>query len=214
MLLTGVSTSLRPFFAHSAAIALNTRLRVCLTVATPFDRMACKVKSWLSHISTRQLRSRPIAAGLTWPEPRGGPEVAVSGSAASREEVDDADPSLARSPEPLHHSVAGADAGPGENCPMKMRMLSPWKNPWKKKSVSFSRHEGNLSLRWRTGKTGSGNRCRRSQCSSAAMSFPSAIPWPVALRQSLPPLHRLDDSRTPSPKTKPRRLHKRIDTPV
>jgi hypothetical protein len=29
------------------------------------------------------------------------------------------------------------------------------------------------------------------QCSSAAMSFQSAIPWQVALRQSLPPLHRL-----------------------
>ena len=29
------------------------------------------------------------------------------------------------------------------------------------------------------------------QCSSAAMSFQSAIPWRVALRQSLPPLHRL-----------------------
>jgi len=47
---TGVSTSLRPFFALSAAIALNTQLRVCLTVATPFDRMASKVKSWLSHV--------------------------------------------------------------------------------------------------------------------------------------------------------------------
>jgi hypothetical protein len=30
-----------------------------------------------------------------------------------------------------------------------------------------------------------------AQCSSAAMSFQSAIPWQVALRQSLPPLHRL-----------------------
>src|ERR1700723_3005057 len=29
------------------------------------------------------------------------------------------------------------------------------------------------------------------QRSSAAMSFQSAIPWQVALRQSLPPLHRL-----------------------
>ena len=29
------------------------------------------------------------------------------------------------------------------------------------------------------------------QCSSAAMSFQSVIPWRVALRQSLPPLHRL-----------------------
>src|SRR2546430_17097102 len=49
LMLSGVSTSLRRFFALSAAIALNIRLRVCLTVATPFDRMACKVKSWLSH---------------------------------------------------------------------------------------------------------------------------------------------------------------------
>jgi hypothetical protein len=30
-----LGTTLRPFFALSAAIALNTRLRVCLTVATP-----------------------------------------------------------------------------------------------------------------------------------------------------------------------------------
>jgi hypothetical protein len=28
-----------------AMIALNIRLRGCLTVVTPFDRMACKVKS-------------------------------------------------------------------------------------------------------------------------------------------------------------------------
>src|SRR2546430_9680047 len=47
LMLSGVSTSLRHFFAFSAAIALNIRPRVCLTVATPFDRMACKVKSWL-----------------------------------------------------------------------------------------------------------------------------------------------------------------------
>jgi len=45
--------SLRRFFALSAAIALNIRLRVCLTVATPFDRVSCKVKSWLSHLSTK-----------------------------------------------------------------------------------------------------------------------------------------------------------------
>jgi len=45
---------LRRFFALSAAIALNIRLRVCLTVATPFDRMACKVKSWLPHIKLIQ----------------------------------------------------------------------------------------------------------------------------------------------------------------
>src|SRR5207244_10313707 len=51
---TGVNTSLRRFFALSAAIALNIRLRVCLTVATPFDRMACKVKSWLPHIKLIQ----------------------------------------------------------------------------------------------------------------------------------------------------------------
>jgi hypothetical protein len=51
----GLSTSLRRFFALSAAIALNIRLRVCLTVATPFDRMACKVKSWLSQV--RELSS-------------------------------------------------------------------------------------------------------------------------------------------------------------
>ena len=49
-----VNTSLRRFFALSAAIALNIRLRVCLTVATPFDRMACKVKSWLPHIKLIQ----------------------------------------------------------------------------------------------------------------------------------------------------------------
>jgi len=42
---------LRRFFALSAAVALNIRLRVCLTVATPFDRMVCKVKSWLSQLS-------------------------------------------------------------------------------------------------------------------------------------------------------------------
>jgi hypothetical protein len=39
---------LRRFLALSAAIALNIRPRVGMTVATPFDRMACKVKSWLS----------------------------------------------------------------------------------------------------------------------------------------------------------------------
>src|ERR1039458_67871 len=40
------------------------------------------------------------------------------------------------------------------------------------------------------GKTGSNWHYRRSRCSSASMSFQSAIPWQVALRQSLPPLHR------------------------
>src|SRR5438445_4591386 len=54
LMLSGVNTSLRRFFALSAAIALNIRLRVCLTVATPFDRMACKVKSWLPHIKLIQ----------------------------------------------------------------------------------------------------------------------------------------------------------------
>ncbi len=39
-------------------------------------------------------------------------------ASASREEVDHADPSLAGSPEPLHESVAGTDAGPGENYAM------------------------------------------------------------------------------------------------
>src|SRR6266851_1677748 len=38
---------------------------------------------------------------------------------------------------------------------------------------------------------GSGNSWLPPQRSSAAMSFQSAIPWRVALRQSLPPLHRL-----------------------
>src|SRR5206468_7517873 len=38
---------------------------------------------------------------------------------------------------------------------------------------------------------GSGNSWLPPQRSSAAMSLQSAIPWRVALRQSLPPLHRL-----------------------
>jgi hypothetical protein len=42
----------------SAAIALNIGLRICLTVATPFDRMACKVKSWLSQQKTRHAKRR------------------------------------------------------------------------------------------------------------------------------------------------------------
>ena len=52
LLSSGLRTSLRRFFALSAAIALNIRLRVCLTVATPFAGMACKVKSRLSQIRT------------------------------------------------------------------------------------------------------------------------------------------------------------------
>ena len=57
--------------------------------------------------------------------------------------------------------------------------------------MSFSRHEEIYRSDGRLGKAGNGNWCRRSQCSSAAMSFQSAIPWQVALRQSLSPLHRL-----------------------
>jgi hypothetical protein len=58
-------------------------------------------------------------------------------------------------------------------------------------SMSFSRHEEIYRSDVKLGKPGSGNCGRRSQRSSAAMSFQSAIPWQVALRQSLPPLHRL-----------------------
>jgi hypothetical protein len=58
--------------------------------------------------------------------------------------------------------------------------------------MSFSRHEEIYRSDVGLSKAGSGNWCRRSQCPSAAMSFQSAIPWPVALRQSLPPLHRLE----------------------
>jgi hypothetical protein len=57
--------------------------------------------------------------------------------------------------------------------------------------MSFSRHEEIYRSDVKLGKPGSGHCCRRSQRSSAAMSFQSAIPWKVALRQSLPPLHRL-----------------------
>src|SRR5208283_1722513 len=60
-----------------------------------------------------------------------------------------------------------------------------------KTSMSFLRHEEIYRSDVGLGKAGSGNGCRRSQCSSASMSFQSAIPWQVALRQSLPPLHRL-----------------------
>jgi hypothetical protein len=44
---------------------------------------------------------------------------------------------------------------------------------------------------WDAARLGSGS-CRRSLRSSASMSFQSAIPWQVALRQSPPPLHRLE----------------------
>jgi hypothetical protein len=59
-------------------------------------------------------------------------------------------------------------------------------------SMSFSRHEESYRSDVGLGKAGSGSDCRRSQRSSASMSFQSAIPWQVALRQSLPPLHRLE----------------------
>ena len=52
------------------------------------------------------------------PQRRGGAEVTVSGVAASGEEMDHADSSLARSIEPLHDSVARSDTGPGEICTM------------------------------------------------------------------------------------------------
>ena len=58
--------------------------------------------------------------------------------------------------------------------------------------MSFLRHEEIYRSDGRLSKAESGNPCRRSQCSSAAMSFQSVIPWQVALRQSLPPLHRLE----------------------
>jgi hypothetical protein len=58
------------------------------------------------------------------PQRRGRAEVAVSRASASREEVDHADSSLARSTEPLHDSVAGTDAGPGENSAMNLHPTS------------------------------------------------------------------------------------------
>ena len=48
------------------------------------------------------------------PQRRSGAEAAVSRAAAGGQEVDHADSSLAGSLEPLHDSVAGTDAGPGE----------------------------------------------------------------------------------------------------
>src|SRR2546428_6253018 len=58
--------------------------------------------------------------------------------------------------------------------------------------MSFWRHEEIYRSDVGLGKTGNGNGCCRSQRSSAAMSFQSAIPWQGALQQSLPPLHRLE----------------------
>jgi hypothetical protein len=58
--------------------------------------------------------------------------------------------------------------------------------------MSFLRHEEIFRSDIGLGNIGSGNGCRRSQCSSASMSFQSALPWQVALRQSLSPLQRLE----------------------
>ncbi len=58
--------------------------------------------------------------------------------------------------------------------------------------MSFLRHKEIFRSDVGFGNIGSGNGCRRSGCSSASMSFQSAIPWQVALRQSLSPLHRLE----------------------
>jgi len=58
--------------------------------------------------------------------------------------------------------------------------------------MSFLRHEEIYRSDVGLGEAGNGNGCCRSQRSSAAMSFQSAIPWQGALQQSLPPLHRLE----------------------
>src|ERR1700675_2162731 len=63
------------------------------------------------------------------PQRRGGAEVAVSRASASGEEVDHADSSLAGSTEPLHHSMAGTDAGPGENYAMNAHPTSTEMGP-------------------------------------------------------------------------------------
>jgi hypothetical protein len=57
--------------------------------------------------------------------------------------------------------------------------------------MSFLRHEEIYRSDVSPATAGSGNSWSPLQRSSAAMSFQSAIPWRVALRQSLPPLHRL-----------------------
>src|SRR6516225_687703 len=67
---------------------------------------------------------------------RGSAEITVSRSAAGGEEVDHADSSLARSAQPLHHSVAGADASFGESCAMNAR----------KASTEMGRGRGNYPL--------------------------------------------------------------------
>src|ERR1700747_2821412 len=58
------------------------------------------------------------------PQRRGGAEVAVSRTAAGHEEGDHADTSRAGSTQSLHDSVAGADAGPGENYAMNAHSTS------------------------------------------------------------------------------------------
>jgi hypothetical protein len=64
--------------------------------------------------------------------------------------------------------------------------------------MSFWRHEEIYRSDLGLGKAGNGNGRRRSPRSSAAMSFPSAIPRQAALQQSLPPLYRLgNDSQQP-----------------
>jgi len=57
--------------------------------------------------------------------------------------------------------------------------------------MSFLRHEEIYRSDVRPGYTWERQLESPPQCSSAAMSFESVIPWRVALRQSLPPLHRL-----------------------
>jgi len=57
--------------------------------------------------------------------------------------------------------------------------------------MSFLRHKEIYRSDVSPATAGSGNSWSPPRRSSAAMSFQSAIPWRVALRQSLPPLHRL-----------------------
>ena len=59
---------MRRFFALSATIVLNIRLRVCLTVGTPSDITVCKAKSWLSHFTSllgfRETKLKEFVRGL------------------------------------------------------------------------------------------------------------------------------------------------------
>jgi len=50
--------------------------------------------------------------------------------------------------------------------------------------AGLNRHEEIYRSDVALGEAGSGSGCCRPRCSSATMSFQSAIPWPVALRQS------------------------------